>query len=39
MYLLQNYDEIAKMIVSYREQEKDLWLPDMDNVIKTFSWK
>lgn len=38
MYLLFNYDEMVKMIVSYREQEKDIWLPDLDNVIRTFKW-
>lgn len=38
MYLLFNYDEMVKMMVSYREQEKDIWLPDLDNVIKTFKW-
>lgn len=39
MYLLFNDDEMVKMIVSYREQEKDFWLPDLTNVIKTFEWK
>lgn len=39
MYLLFNDDEMVRMIVSYREQEKELWLPDLDNVIKTFKWK
>ena len=39
MYLLFNYDEMVKMVVSYREQERKLWLPDLDNVIKTFKWE
>lgn len=39
IYLFYNYEEIVEVIVSYREQEKDLWLPDMDNVIKTFKWE
>jgi len=39
IYLLFNYDEMVKMIVSYRELEKELWQPDLDNVIKTFKWK
>ena len=39
IYLLQNYNEMVQMIVSYREQEKDLWMPDLGNVIKTFKWK
>lgn len=38
MYLLFNYDEMVKMIISYREQEKNIWLPDLNNVIKTFKW-
>ena len=38
MYLLFNYDEMVKMIVSYREQDQSTWLPDLDNVIKTFRW-
>ena len=38
IYLLQNYNEMVKMLVSYREQEKDMWLPDLNNVIKTFKW-
>lgn len=38
LYLLFNYNEMVKMIISYREQEKDLWLPDVNNVIKTFKW-
>lgn len=39
MYLFFNYDEMTKMIVSYREQEKELWQADLDKVIKTFKWK
>ena len=39
LYLLFNDDEAVKMIVSYREKDKDLWLPDFDNIIKTFKWK
>lgn len=38
IYLLFNDDEMVQMIVSYREQEKEMWLPDLDNVIKTFKW-
>ena len=39
MYLLFNGGEMVKMIVSYREQERDIWLPDLANVIKTFKWE
>ncbi len=38
MYLLFNNSEAVKMIVSYREQEKDLWMPDFANIIRTFRW-
>ena len=38
MYLLFNSSQMVKMIVSYREQERDIWLPDLTNVIKTFRW-
>ena len=31
--------QMVKMIVSYREQERDIWLPDLINVIKTFRWE
>ena len=39
LYLLFNDDEAVKMIVSYREKAKALWLPDFDNIVKTFKWK
>lgn len=39
LYLLFNDDEAVKMIVSYREKDKALWLPDFDNIVKTFKWK
>lgn len=39
MYLLFNYDEMVKMIISYREQERELWQRDLDNMIKTFNWE
>lgn len=38
MYLLQNYDEMVKMVVSYRETDADFWQTDLDDVIKTFAW-
>lgn len=37
-YLLSNYDEMMKMIVSYRESDSNLWESDLENVIKTFKW-
>lgn len=39
MYLLFNGNEMVKTIVSYREQESEIWLPDLTNIIKTFRWE
>ncbi len=39
IYILQNYSEAAKIIVSYREQEQELWMPDLGNVVRTFRWE
>ena len=39
IYLLFNDYEFVKMLISYREQERDLWLPDLNNVVKTFKWE
>ena len=39
MYLLFNTNEVVKAIISYREQESDIWLPDLTNIIKTFRWR
>ena len=39
LYILFNDDEAVKMIVSFREKDKALWLPDFDNIIKTFKWE
>ena len=38
LYLLQNYDEIAKVVVAYREKDADLWKDDLEKVISTFEW-
>ena len=38
IYLLQNYDEMVKIVVSYRETDAELWQTDLDDVIKTFAW-
>jgi hypothetical protein len=38
MYFLYNYNEMVQLIVSYREQEKELWLPDFEDIIKTLYW-
>ena len=39
MYIIFNSNEMVKAIVSYREQESDIWLPDLTNIIKTFRWE
>lgn len=38
LYLLQNYDEIAKVVVAYREKDAHLWKTDLEKVISTFEW-
>lgn len=38
LYFLFNNSEVAKIILTYREREKSIWLPDFDNVISTFKW-
>lgn len=37
-YLLSNYSEMAKIIVTYREKDRDYWGSDLNNVIRTFKW-
>ena len=39
IYLLFNYDEMVIIIIAYREQEANIWLPNLDNIIKTFKWE
>lgn len=38
LYLLPNYDEMVKMIVSYREKDADRWKVNLENIIRTFNW-
>lgn len=38
IYLLSNYSEMAKIIVTFREKDGDRWASDLDNVIRTFKW-
>lgn len=38
MYVLFNYHEMVKIIIAYREKDKELWANDMNNVIKSFRW-
>lgn len=39
MYLLPNYDEMVKIIISYRDCDEALWKSDLEKVIKTFNWQ
>ena len=38
-YLLSNYSEMAKILVTFREKDRDRWASDLDNVIRTFKWE
>lgn len=38
LYLLPNYNEMVKMIVSYREFDASIWKSDLENIIRTFKW-
>lgn len=38
-YLLSNYSEMAKIIISFREKDSLQWESDLNNVIWTFKWK
>ncbi len=38
IYLLFNNDIMVKMVVVYRESDKDLWLPAVKHIIYTFKW-
>ncbi|MBD5201181.1 MAG: hypothetical protein HDS85_03935 [Bacteroidales bacterium] len=37
-YLLSNYDEMAKIIITFREADGDIWSSDFQNIICTFKW-
>ena len=39
IYLLPNYDEMAIIVVAFREKDSDLWESDLNKVIRTFKWK
>ena len=38
LYCLFNDNQMARVLVTYREKEKDLWLPDLSDIISTFHW-
>ncbi|ROT13855.1 hypothetical protein EEL50_09140 [Muribaculaceae bacterium Isolate-105 (HZI)] len=39
LYLLSNYNEMAKILVTFREKDSERWASDLDNVIRTFKWE
>ena len=39
IYLFFNNDKIVEIVISYRESEQKIWLPDLDNIIRTFKWE
>lgn len=36
--IFQNHNEMVKMILAYREKEKDIWENDFDLILKSFNW-
>lgn len=36
--IFQNGNEMVKMVLSYREKEKNLWEKDFDLILKSFKW-
>lgn len=38
IYILSNHSEMAKILITFREKDSDLWEADLNNVIKTFKW-
>lgn len=39
IYLLSNYYEMVELVISYREQEANIWKTDFDRIIGTFRWE
>ena len=37
-YLLSNYSEMAKIIITFREKDSQQWESDLNQVIRTFKW-
>lgn len=38
IYLLSNYSEMAKIIITFREKDSSQWDSDLNHVIQTFKW-
>lgn len=39
LYMFSYKNEFVTVEIGYREDEKSRWIPDIDDVIKTFEWK
>lgn len=37
-YILFNLNQMAKVIVAFREKDSEIWESDLNNVIRTFKW-
>ena len=38
IYLLSNYSEMVKIIITFREKDSQQWESDLNHVIQTFKW-
>lgn len=38
-YLLSNYSEMAKIIITFREKDSRRWESDLNSIIRTFKWE
>lgn len=38
IYLFSNYSEMAKIIITYREKDRQQWESDLNHIIRTFKW-
>lgn len=39
IYLLSNYSEMVKIIITFREKDSQQWESDLNHVIQTFKWE
>ncbi len=38
IYLLSNYSEMVKIIITFREKDSQQWESDLNQIIRTFKW-
>lgn len=38
-YLLSNFSEMAKIIITFREKDSRRWESDLNSIIRTFKWE